>query len=160
MSPTKEYRDRLRQSKRELPPLSEIADRILAGESYQSIAIEYRLDKQGLANRLRTAGYRFDTGEVERDAQLREMKEHLRSSLLRWVEPWMADAICAQTDPEAFFPEKGGSTADAKRVCALCPVRETCLEWALARGEYFGIFGGKSERERRKIAKERKEVAA
>jgi WhiB family redox-sensing transcriptional regulator len=155
MSPTKEYMEQLRQ-RQELPPMADIAARIRDGESYRDIAKEYGLEKQGLANRLRTAGYRYDTGEVERDARLREMKEHLRSTLLTWGEPWMADAICAQTDPEAFFPEKGGSTREAKRVCMSCPVRETCLEWALARGEYFGIFGGKSERERRKIAKERK----
>lgn len=64
---------------------------------------------------------------------------------------WQADALCAQTDPEAFFPEKGGSTRDAKRVCAECPVSEACLEYALAKDERFGIWGGLSERERRRL---------
>ena len=64
---------------------------------------------------------------------------------------WQADALCAQTDPEAFFPEKGGSTRDAKRVCASCEVRDQCLEYALQNGERFGIWGGLSERERRKL---------
>ncbi|WP_308493279.1 WhiB family transcriptional regulator [Microbacterium terrisoli] len=64
---------------------------------------------------------------------------------------WQADALCAQTDPEAFFPEKGGSTRDAKRVCASCPVRDQCLEYALHNDERFGIWGGLSERERRKL---------
>jgi len=64
---------------------------------------------------------------------------------------WQTDALCAQTDPEAFFPEKGGSTRDAKRICASCDVRSECLEYALANDERFGIWGGLSERERRKL---------
>ena len=64
---------------------------------------------------------------------------------------WQADSLCAQTDPEAFFPEKGGSTRDAKKICASCDVRAQCLEYALANDERFGIWGGLSERERRKL---------
>ena len=67
---------------------------------------------------------------------------------------WQADALCAQTDPEAFFPEKGGSTRDAKRICEGCEVRSECLEYALANDERFGIWGGLSERERRKLRRE------
>jgi WhiB family redox-sensing transcriptional regulator len=66
---------------------------------------------------------------------------------------WQADAVCAQTDPEAFFPEKGGSTRDAKRICSGCDVKQQCLEYALANDERFGIWGGLSERERRKLKK-------
>lgn len=64
---------------------------------------------------------------------------------------WQDRALCAQTDPEAFFPEKGGSTREAKRVCASCDVRSECLEYALGNDERFGIWGGLSERERRKL---------
>jgi WhiB family transcriptional regulator, redox-sensing transcriptional regulator len=64
---------------------------------------------------------------------------------------WHRDAVCAQADPEAFFPERGGSTAAAKRVCQGCPVRAECLEYALANDERFGVWGGLSERERRRI---------
>lgn len=64
---------------------------------------------------------------------------------------WQSDALCAQTDPEAFFPEKGGSTRDAKRICTSCDVRGECLEYALNNDERFGIWGGLSERERRKL---------
>ncbi|MCP1429514.1 WhiB family redox-sensing transcriptional regulator [Microbacterium foliorum] len=64
---------------------------------------------------------------------------------------WQADALCSQTDPEAFFPEKGGSTRDAKRICTSCDVRGECLEYALNNDERFGIWGGLSERERRKL---------
>lgn len=64
---------------------------------------------------------------------------------------WQTDALCAQTDPEAFFPEKGGSTRDAKRVCEACPVSGQCLDYAMANDEKFGIWGGLSERERRRL---------
>ncbi|MDR2620836.1 MAG: WhiB family transcriptional regulator [Propionibacteriaceae bacterium] len=67
------------------------------------------------------------------------------------VLAWQESALCAQTDPEAFFPEKGGSTREAKRVCAQCDVREQCLEYALLNDERFGIWGGLSERERRGV---------
>ena len=67
---------------------------------------------------------------------------------------WQADALCAQTDPEAFFPEKGGSTREAKRICDGCEVRSECLDYALANDERFGIWGGLSERERRKLRRE------
>jgi WhiB family transcriptional regulator, redox-sensing transcriptional regulator len=66
---------------------------------------------------------------------------------------WQERALCAQTDPEAFFPEKGGSTREAKKVCLSCEVRTECLEYALEHDERFGIWGGMSERERRKLKK-------
>ncbi len=66
---------------------------------------------------------------------------------------WQEQALCAETDPEAFFPEKGGSTREAKRVCLSCNVRGKCLEYALLNDERFGIWGGLSERERRKVKK-------
>ncbi len=69
------------------------------------------------------------------------------SALLAWQE----QALCAQTDPEAFFPEKGGSTREAKRICVGCEVKGECLEYALGQDERFGIWGGLSERERRRL---------
>lgn len=54
---------------------------------------------------------------------------------------WWGRAVCAQTDPEAFFPEKGGSTREAKRICSGCEVRAECLEYALAADERFGVWG-------------------
>ena len=66
---------------------------------------------------------------------------------------WQDRALCAQTDPEAFFPEKGGSTREAKKVCRVCEVRTECLEYALEHDERFGIWGGLSERERRRLKK-------
>ena len=67
---------------------------------------------------------------------------------------WQDQALCAQTDPEAFFPEKGGSTREAKRVCLSCEVQAECLEYALENDERFGIWGGLSERERRKVKRQ------
>ena len=66
-------------------------------------------------------------------------------------DDWQERALCAQTDPEAFFPEKGGSTREAKRICSGCEVRAECLTYALAHDERFGIWGGLSERERRRV---------
>ncbi len=66
---------------------------------------------------------------------------------------WQERGLCAQTDPEAFFPEKGGSTREAKKVCVSCDVRAECLEYALENDERFGIWGGLSERERRRLKK-------
>lgn len=67
-------------------------------------------------------------------------------------ERWRDQALCAQTDPELFFPEKGSSSADAKRVCDRCDVRDQCLAYALRRDERFGIWGGLSVSERDRIS--------
>jgi WhiB family transcriptional regulator, redox-sensing transcriptional regulator len=67
---------------------------------------------------------------------------------------WQERALCAQTDPEAFFPEKGGSTREAKKICTGCEVKSECLEYALEHDERFGIWGGLSERERRRLKRE------
>lgn len=72
-----------------------------------------------------------------------------------------AQAVCAQTDPDAFYAEKGDwmSTRMAKRVCAACPVRERCLEVALARGE-SGVWGGTTEHQRRKMIRQQRAAVA
>ena len=64
---------------------------------------------------------------------------------------WWFAGLCGQTDPELFFPEKGGSVRAAKAMCAGCPVRAECLEYALAHDERYGVWGGTSERERRRL---------
>ena len=69
-------------------------------------------------------------------------------------EDWQDLALCAQTDPDSFFPEKGESPRPAKRVCAACEVRAECLQYALDHGERFGVWGGLSERERRALARQ------
>ena len=67
------------------------------------------------------------------------------------VPEWMSDALCAQVDNELFFPEKGASSREARTVCMKCPVRKECLEFSVNTGQRFGVWGGKSERERRKM---------
>ena len=69
---------------------------------------------------------------------------------------WQDKALCAEVDPEAFFPEKGGSTRPAKLVCRGCEVRAECLEYALEHEDVgrFGIWGGTSERERRRMKRQ------
>lgn len=68
---------------------------------------------------------------------------------------WQGQANCLGVDPDLFFPERGASTREAKGVCRGCVVREECLEYALVNGEKFGIWGGLSERERRRIRRQR-----
>jgi WhiB family redox-sensing transcriptional regulator len=69
---------------------------------------------------------------------------------------WYENALCAQTDPEAFCPDRGGSTREAKKVCLACEVRDDCLTYALDNDERFGTWGGLSERERRKVKNARR----
>lgn len=73
-------------------------------------------------------------------------------------EDWRERSLCAQTDPEAFFPEKGGSSREAKKVCQSCEVSVECLESALENDERFGVWGGTSELERRAMRRERRAV--
>ena len=73
----------------------------------------------------------------------------------RQERSWQARANCMGVDPDLFFPERGASTREAKEVCRGCVVREDCLEYALANGEKFGIWGGLSERERRRLRRQR-----
>jgi hypothetical protein len=59
-----------------------------------------------------------------------------------------------------FFPERGQSTRPAKVVCTDCPVRPECLQWSLDIGTHHGVFGGLSERERRRLRRQRAGAAA
>ena len=79
------------------------------------------------------------------------------------VEPeelpgWWPLALCAETDPEVFFPEKGGNNAPAKRVCGRCEVRAECLEYALSWPglPLDGIWGGTSFTQRRDLLRDRR----
>ena len=64
---------------------------------------------------------------------------------------WMDLAACDGTDNATFFPEIGGSTREAKRVCAVCPVRGDCLAYALDNRIAFGVWGGLSEQQRSRL---------
>lgn len=78
----------------------------------------------------------------------------LRFLLGREERDWVRLAACRGMDMETFFPTRGQSSGPAKDTCARCVVREDCLDEALTMNERFGIWGGKSERQRRRIRRE------
>jgi WhiB family redox-sensing transcriptional regulator len=75
--------------------------------------------------------------------------------LAEWLEgpAWHADAVCRQIGGDEWFPNKGESPREAKKICATCPVSAECLQYALDNDERFGIWGGVTERDRRKLKK-------
>lgn len=90
---------------------------------------------------------------ASRDTATRD-RNHCRTTandLLGNAPEWQERSSCSSTDPEAWFPDLGGSSRYAKRICKGCEVKDECLEYALAHDERFGIWGGLSERERRKL---------
>lgn len=78
-----------------------------------------------------------------------------RSVELPMRQNWQDLANCLGVDPDLFFPERGASTREAKEVCRNCFVQDDCLEYAIQNGEKFGIWGSMSERERRRIRRQR-----
>jgi len=112
-------------------------------------------DVEGLVQVLQPTGsVRAEPGGEDQGAaggDVLDLRSLLEDASGEEVPDWQERALCAQTDPEAFFPEKGGSTREAKRICAGCEVKAECLEYALAQDERFGIWGGLSERERRRL---------
>jgi WhiB family redox-sensing transcriptional regulator len=73
---------------------------------------------------------------------------------------WMDDGLCRQVPPSTFFPNDGVGVDVARRICATCPVQAPCLEYALVERIDHGVWGGASERERRRILKRRRQDAA
>ena len=69
---------------------------------------------------------------------------------------WMARGRCREMDPRVFFPSDGIGVHEARRICDECPVKGPCLEYALANHVDHGVWGGTSERQRRRILKKRK----
>jgi len=72
---------------------------------------------------------------------------------------WQYRAACRGADPDLFFPQQGESADPARRVCARCPVRAQCLEYALANAIWHGVWGGLAERERRELRTRRLRAA-
>jgi WhiB family redox-sensing transcriptional regulator len=72
------------------------------------------------------------------------------------TEEWMAKGLCRSEPPSRFFPSDGVGVEVARRICAECPVKSACLEYALRNGIDHGVWGGTSERERRRIARRRR----
>ena len=76
------------------------------------------------------------------------------------TEEWMPRGRCRDMAPGTFFPSDGVGVEIARRICADCPVKSPCLEYALRNGIDHGVWGGTSERERRRIARRRRMAAA
>lgn len=72
---------------------------------------------------------------------------------------WRQSAACRGVDPEIFYPVSDEEAEAAKSVCGQCDVRETCLEFALANREREGVWGGATERERRRLLRQRRKSA-
>ena len=68
---------------------------------------------------------------------------------------WTVDAACRDADPAIFFVDHGGSAAEARIICAGCPVRTQCLDYALAASERHGIWGGTTEKQRRTMSRQK-----
>jgi WhiB family redox-sensing transcriptional regulator len=75
------------------------------------------------------------------------------------TEQWMTQGLCRSERPSTFFPSDGVGVEIARRICAECPVKSPCLEYALRHGIDHGVWGGTSERERRRIARRRRMAA-
>lgn len=134
-----------------LPPMADVAARLRAGEPIEVIAADYQRSVQTMTQRLNLAGYNAGTGILRTPPKAQERPRLL--PLVDLVPEWSERALCAQTDPELFFPERGGSSKDAKKVCAACEVRAECRDYALENKERWGVYGGLSERERRRLTK-------
>jgi WhiB family redox-sensing transcriptional regulator len=74
-------------------------------------------------------------------------------------ESVVEQGLCAQTNPDVFFPDKGASNREAKKVCARCPVLTQCREFAVATPELTGVWGGLSNRERRNLRRAQRRAA-
>jgi WhiB family redox-sensing transcriptional regulator len=72
---------------------------------------------------------------------------------------WRQHAACRGLEPEVFYPVSEEQTEEAKAICRECPVREPCLEYALANRERDGVWGGATERERRRMIRQRRKSA-
>jgi len=72
---------------------------------------------------------------------------------------WRQRAACQGLDPDIFYPSSIDDEEEAKAICAICPVRQPCLEHALAARERDGVWGGHTDRERRRIIRQRRKTA-
>lgn len=80
---------------------------------------------------------------------------NLYTESLLQPEPWTRDALCAEVGGDMFFPDLGEAAHEAKKICAACPVRDACLEYALRNRVKEGIWGGMNYKARRRYATRR-----
>lgn len=138
----------------------QVHDLIREGVPYRDIADTFGIAVTSVGFHAKKIGHTRTPADAA--AAAAKTREHAAAYAgLMQDQEWYADALCAETDPEEFFPDKGGTSRHAKAICngdgtdarPACPVKEQCLTWALANDERFGIYGGLSERERRKLPK-------
>lgn len=128
-----------------------MAEMLRDGATLAEVGEVFGLSKTAIRGRLNTGGWNSGTGQPHGTPEP-EVKPP-QASFLFIDQPWATDALCAQTDPELWFPDKGAANRQAKAVCAACFIQAECLDWALTTNERFGIWGGLSERERRKLTR-------
>jgi WhiB family redox-sensing transcriptional regulator len=132
-----------------------IRDTLLLREMLEKLDVDNRIVMEKRSQLLIIMNHRLASWSIVRkkDTAIR----HLVAGIVASNRP--RDGKCAGLDPELFFPERGESTREAKEVCRGCKSRGECLEFALQNGEKFGVWGGLSERERRRHRKKRREEA-
>lgn len=123
---------------------SDLAERF----GISAAAVRYHADHLGIPGP-RTRARLDDENEVIPVREPAPESPGLRDLLK--PQPWMDDALCAEVDPELWFPEKGGAVEPARAICQRCTVAAECLDYALTNNERFGMWGGVSERTRRTL---------
>jgi WhiB family transcriptional regulator, redox-sensing transcriptional regulator len=88
------------------------------------------------------------------------MTQQLRQAVTPIPEQWREFARCLGADPDLFYPVSDDAAEAAKAICVVCPVRELCLEYALTAREKEGVWGGLTEKERRRVIRQRRKTAA
>jgi len=113
-------------------------------------AIPHSHNPRGFAGPLMATRIRSPRRQHHTPTPFRDLAKSLEQ-LLSWSDL----GACRGSDPSVFFPERGMSTRNAKAICKGCDVADRCLEWAVTTNERFGVWGGKSEKERRAIRRKR-----
>lgn len=83
-----------------------------------------------------------------------ELSDEISELVDGYRQSWWSDAACKGLDQSIFFPERGQNSREAKKICARCDVRTECLAYALENKESFGVWGGVTEKDRRKLRKQ------
>lgn len=132
--------------------LDSLGDEFIPAITLEAFRNQQRLDHE----RLKSSNEVTDTSDVlvEKPTIISTIGRAVGKENMK-LEELAEVGNCLGVNSEMFFPERGASTKEAKAVCAGCIVQTECLEFALANGEKFGIWGGVSERERRRIRKQR-----
>lgn len=137
------------RARRKTLPAGEMAEMLRDGLTLDELAEALDASPGTITQRLHEAGWSIDGVPIVRAPEVDVLAQLAIATVPQG--DWVTEALCAQVDNEIFFPDKGGSVREGKQVCAQCPVAAECLDYALANNERFGIWGGLSERERRKL---------